>query len=233
MIPPLAVMSPPRSTTAGSPSNSPPSGPLRTAGWPSPSVSTAAAAACWTSPPRSRSPLGPSLGARTALCRRPSARRPACRTAPSSEATTARRTPATTPRSWPGPLGGVHTFAHVGRPTCNAVAERTIRTMNEECIWLRDWRSLAELPQALPSWARAFNHDRPTRPSGGKHPLSGGRSVLVQPNLPEPDLGAVVSPAGPITARSARRGMGWPKPTGGFPPDATGHYTRFAARLVS
>jgi hypothetical protein len=31
-----------------------------------------------------------------------------------------------------------HTFAPVGRPTGNSVAERLIRTMKEECIWLRD-----------------------------------------------------------------------------------------------
>jgi putative transposase len=37
-----------------------------------------------------------------------------------------------------------HTFAPVGRPTGNAVAERVIRTMKEECIWLRDWVSLKE-----------------------------------------------------------------------------------------
>ncbi len=60
-------------------------------------------------------------------------------------------------RAW----GVVHTFAPVGRPTGNALAERTIRTMKEECIWLHDWRSLAELQQALQAWARTFNQDRP------------------------------------------------------------------------
>jgi len=69
-------------------------------------------------------------------------------------------------RAW----GVVHTFAPVGRPTGNAVAERTIRTMKEECIWLRDWRSLAELQQALQAWARAFNHDRPHQALGWQTP---------------------------------------------------------------
>lgn len=53
------------------------------------------------------------------------------------------------------------TFAPVGRPTGNAVAERTIRTMKEECLWLRDWESLAEVEAALNAWQHTFNHIRP------------------------------------------------------------------------
>ncbi len=53
------------------------------------------------------------------------------------------------------------TFAPVGRSTGNAVAERTIRTMNEECIWLADWCDIDDLVAALERWARAFNEDRP------------------------------------------------------------------------
>jgi transposase InsO family protein len=59
-----------------------------------------------------------------------------------------------------------HTFALVGRPTGNAVAERTIRTMNEECMWLIDWRDIDELVAALERWARAFNEDRPHQALG-------------------------------------------------------------------
>ncbi len=43
----------------------------------------------------------------------------------------------------------------------NAVAERVIRTMKEECIWLRDWRSLAELEAALRTWQDKYNNERP------------------------------------------------------------------------
>lgn len=57
--------------------------------------------------------------------------------------------------------GVEQTFAPVGRPTGNAVAERTIRTMKEECIWLADWRDLAELRDALAVWRRDFNEVRP------------------------------------------------------------------------
>jgi len=42
-----------------------------------------------------------------------------------------------------------------------ALAERTIRTLKEECIWLQDFDNLAELQTALDRWRRSFNHDRP------------------------------------------------------------------------
>jgi putative transposase len=54
-----------------------------------------------------------------------------------------------------------HTMAPVGRPTGNAVGERLIRTMKEECIWLRDWSSAAELRAALDKWIEAYNERRP------------------------------------------------------------------------
>ena len=60
-------------------------------------------------------------------------------------------------RTW----GLDHTFAPVGRPTGNAGAERVIRTMKEECIWLRDWTSRDELQAALQAWKRGYNEDRP------------------------------------------------------------------------
>jgi putative transposase len=54
-----------------------------------------------------------------------------------------------------------HTLAPVGRPTGNAVAERVIRTMKEECIWLRDWNSLDELQAELDVWRTMYNEQRP------------------------------------------------------------------------
>jgi putative transposase len=54
-----------------------------------------------------------------------------------------------------------HTFAPVGRPTGNAAGERLIRTMKEECIWLRDWQNAAELRAALAEWVETYNHRRP------------------------------------------------------------------------
>jgi putative transposase len=54
-----------------------------------------------------------------------------------------------------------HTLAPVGRPTGNAVVERVIRTMKEECVWLQDWESAEELATALEAWRRRYNETRP------------------------------------------------------------------------
>jgi putative transposase len=54
-----------------------------------------------------------------------------------------------------------HTFAPVGRPTGNAVAERVIQTMKIELIWLRDWEDIAELQAAIEPWRIFYNTERP------------------------------------------------------------------------
>jgi transposase InsO family protein len=54
-----------------------------------------------------------------------------------------------------------HTFAPVGRPTGNAVAERVIQTLKMELIWTRDWESLDELKRAVAIWRLIYNHQRP------------------------------------------------------------------------
>jgi len=64
----------------------------------------------------------------------------------------------------------VHTFAPVGRPTGNAVAERLIRTMKEEVVWLRDWETADELLEALLAWQRRYNTQRPHQALGWKTP---------------------------------------------------------------
>jgi putative transposase len=54
-----------------------------------------------------------------------------------------------------------HTFAPVGRPTGNAVAERFILTLKVELIWTRDWTSLTELQAAIDDWLITYNDRRP------------------------------------------------------------------------
>lgn len=66
--------------------------------------------------------------------------------------------------------GLVHTFAPVGRPTGNAVAERVIRTMKEEVVWLRDWDSAGELRASLLAWQHRYNTSRPHQALGWKTP---------------------------------------------------------------
>jgi len=73
--------------------------------------------------------------------------------------------------------GLVHTFAPVGRPTGNAVAERVIRTMKEELVWLRDWNSADELREALLAWQHRYNSQRPHQAlAGGRRPSTEPRS---------------------------------------------------------
>ena len=64
----------------------------------------------------------------------------------------------------------VHTFAPVGRPTGNAVAERVIRTMKEEVVWLRDWETAEELRAALVAWQHRYNTQRPHQALGWRTP---------------------------------------------------------------
>ncbi len=54
-----------------------------------------------------------------------------------------------------------HTFAPVGRPTGNAVAERFIATLKIELLWTRDWDTLVELRAAVREWLRSYNYERP------------------------------------------------------------------------
>lgn len=74
-----------------------------------------------------------------------------------------------------------HTFAPVGRPTGNALAERTIRTMKEECLWLRDWDSLEELETALAEWQTSFNEKRPHQALGWMTPAEKRAELLAEP----------------------------------------------------
>jgi putative transposase len=73
-----------------------------------------------------------------------------------------------------------HLFAPVSRPTGNSVVERFIRTMKEECIWLRDWKSAAELQEHLTAWLRVYNDVRPHQALEWQTP-SERRAALLRP----------------------------------------------------
>jgi putative transposase len=63
-----------------------------------------------------------------------------------------------------------HTFAPVGRPTGNALAERTIQTAKVECLWLEEFDTVEDVQRALDRWRHAFNHERPHQALGWKTP---------------------------------------------------------------
>ena len=50
-------------------------------------------------------------------------------------------------------LGIRSTASYVGEPECNGVAERFMRTLKEECLYLHDFESLEEAP-SLPTYVR-------------------------------------------------------------------------------
>lgn len=75
----------------------------------------------------------------------------------------------------------VHTFAPVGRPTGNAVAERVIRTLKEEVIWLRDWDSADEVRAAVEAWVVRYNEQRPHQALGYATPAEHRAKKLGMP----------------------------------------------------
>lgn len=74
-----------------------------------------------------------------------------------------------------------HTFAPVGRPTGNAIAERFIQTMKIELIWTQDWESLAQLRAALQIWLLKYNHERPHQSLGWLTPAEQRAKNLGRP----------------------------------------------------
>lgn len=77
--------------------------------------------------------------------------------------------------------GLLHTYAPVGRPTGNAVAERFIRTLKEELIWLRDWDSAEELKRAIAPWLAHYNTQRPHQALGWLTPAEYRAQRLAAP----------------------------------------------------
>ena len=49
-------------------------------------------------------------------------------------------------------------FTSYNNPKGNAEIERLLRTLKEELIWLREWRSLIELFRALGQWMEEHDH---------------------------------------------------------------------------
>ncbi len=67
-------------------------------------------------------------------------------------------------------MGLTHTFAPVGRPTGNAIAERFIQTLKVELLWTRDWESIEELRPAITEWGVRYNEERPHQSLGWQTP---------------------------------------------------------------
>jgi putative transposase len=55
-------------------------------------------------------------------------------------------------------LGIRSTASYVGEPECNGVAERFIRTLKEECLYLHDFQSLEEARATIGAFIERYNH---------------------------------------------------------------------------
>lgn len=55
-------------------------------------------------------------------------------------------------------LGIRSTPAYVGEPECNGVAERFMRTLKEECLYLHDFESLEEAREIISDFIERYNH---------------------------------------------------------------------------
>lgn len=56
-----------------------------------------------------------------------------------------------------GQLGITQAFTSYNNPKGNADTERSIRTLKEECLWLREWSSPFAVGEALARWFESFN----------------------------------------------------------------------------
>ena len=53
----------------------------------------------------------------------------------------------------------MHSPAFVGKPQCNGVIERFIRTLGEPCLWLRRFKTLAEACTIIGAFIRCYNEE--------------------------------------------------------------------------
>jgi transposase InsO family protein len=68
-------------------------------------------------------------------------------------------------------LGINQAFTSYNNPKGNADTERVIRTLKEECLWLREWENPFELVDELKKWADSYNQSYLHSALGYKPPV--------------------------------------------------------------
>ena len=63
------------------------------------------------------------------------------------------------------------------------MAERFIRTMKEEVVWLRDWDTADQLREAITAWLDTYNRRRAHQSLGWKTPAEYRAEKLGKPAL--------------------------------------------------
>lgn len=71
-------------------------------------------------------------------------------------------------------------FTSYNNPKGNADTERRMRTLKEELLWLREWKSYQELEQALGSWVKDYNRSYLQSALGYKSPQAVEKSYYEQ-----------------------------------------------------
>lgn len=68
-------------------------------------------------------------------------------------------------------LGIVSSLSFIRSPEGNGVAERAVRTLKEQCLWLKRWKTLEELQTALKDFKERYNNSWLVQKHGYKTPL--------------------------------------------------------------
>jgi putative transposase len=75
-------------------------------------------------------------------------------------------------------------FTSYNNPKGNADTERFMRTLKEECLWLREWTCPFELITALEAWIMAYNEQYLHSALGYKTPKQVERDYYSSPGPP-------------------------------------------------
>lgn len=82
-------------------------------------------------------------------------------------------------------LGLQQIFTSYDNPKGNADTERVIRTLKEDLIWPREWRTVDQLETAVPWWIRQYNEDYPHSTLNYQTPQQFEASFNPQPSTPK------------------------------------------------
>ena len=77
-------------------------------------------------------------------------------------------------------LGIEQIFTSYNNPKGNAETERFMRTMKEELLWLKEWKSLKELEEGLNEWIKSYNEEYLHSSNGYRPPNDVENEYLVK-----------------------------------------------------